>query len=102
MADWGMDPESAAKFRAFHTGGEPAVVDVYRPNEGAFNAFVAAMSQVRLVVAAGIAGGSVLATGLDYAAAKVAWDAHGITLGPELMQQIQIMEAAYCRALQDA
>lgn len=96
-----FDAASAERFRQFHgVRVDLDKVDVWEPHVPAFQAFVVAMSQTRMVAVAGIGGGSLLVPGLDYGSAKVAWDAHGIDLDRELMQQIQVMESAYCQALQ--
>jgi hypothetical protein len=68
---------------------------VWPDNVAVVRAFLAASSQWRSVVAGGgLAPARIFYVGLDYAGAKVAIDALGIAITPELFVGIQVMEDA--------
>jgi hypothetical protein len=57
-------------------------------------AFLAASTQWRTAPISGLAGGRVFWVGLDYAAARVAIEMHGLKLDARLMTDLQVMELA--------
>lgn len=72
--------------------------DVWPENAMAVKAFVACSSQWR-TMSAGL-GGSVF-MGIDYAAARVALDAHGLVLSGDDFRGFQVMEAEAARILNE-
>lgn len=82
--------------RARETPADEEAFAVMPENQAAVRLFMAAASQWR-TAPLGLAGFAF--TGIDYGAARVAWEAHGLDPTPDDFGGFQVMEAAAAQAL---
>jgi Phage related hypothetical protein (DUF1799) len=76
-----------------------APFEVWPENAPAVAAFLSACSQWRVATLSNMERARIVYLGLDYAGARIAIEAAGIAITPQLWADLCVMEAAACAAL---